>query len=435
MFKLGQALGNAYGNLWVANANKRDDKKIEDIKNKLGNVTSQDVADALGGETVLSPVADGMSVNDVVGAGQQGIAPQQNIIRSASDVMGPQAIGAGDLPKATGVNWRPSFSASDLDKAMQAQGIGKSSRDRALAQYKQEVAQQAQQEMLPGLMDSLGGENPRAALRGILQYSQYDPTMSNVLMKDYERAVAFDNQQKLKAQELANKMAYAEAYGRGGRGGSGGGGRGGVTGVGLDRYGNIKPPDEKKLLELVNDYRGMFEGASEAEKPQVARMLASAQAELEALRRGANSWYAYKYGNAEDIAPQESTGRVVGVERAGDNGRGRDVDIDDYDDIKSFIDSLPKGKRQEAIQGLGKAIQNKYGENYLDNDMYRAVWGTYNDGKAPWQSDAEYRRQVLKDDNWDKVNEQNAQRGQSPLGRFFSNEYWDDLQKKNSGRK
>ena len=438
MFKLGQMLGNAYGNLWTANANKRDDKKIEDIKNNLGGLSSKDINDALGGETMTSPIT---GPDDSVGTLQGGFnetgnavsAPAQSIARPNS-TNGAPIIAGNDLPDPTGLAWRPKYTASDLDKAMKDRGIGKGSRDRALAEYAKETAQQAQEQMLPGVLDRIAGANPHGALQDVLRYSQYDPSMSNILMKDLDRAISFENQQKLKAQELADKMAYASVYGRGGRGGSGGGR--GSSGIGV--FGNVKAPTEKQALELVKEYQAMFDGASDADRPGVGRMLASARAELEALRNGGpNGWYAYKYGNQGGYDVSDNGGRVVGTERAGGD-RGPDVDIDNYDEVKNAIASFPADKRREAVQNYGKAIAKEYGEDFLNNDMYRSMWYEFiNDGNEPWLTKEEKNRRVMERANgdWDNINRENANKGMSPIGRFFSSEYWDDLQKKNSGRR
>lgn len=567
-FRIGQMLGNAYGNLWVANANKRDDKKIENITKRLngageetapqnplipttedyeqamaanaetpsaanlqkvdlGNPLQQKAYDAIMGNKNLQPIstmaknlgvrqnplmddvrkAIGVSTTispeyekeraDVANAIAQGYTGNIDLsnrprvrnedgsvstVKSMSfnedgkEVLIPQVSPDGKIMNEqeaidryrktgenlgkfntvaaanemarrihdseeqklnkvenTGLNWKPNFSALDLDKAMKAEGIGKSSRDRAIEQYKKETAERAQQEMLPAVIDRLAGENPHAALRDILRYSKYDPSMANVLMKDLDRAIDFENKQKLRAQDMADRMALAQVRtaGRGsggGRGGSGGGG-----GRGGSSWGNIKAPTEKQALELVKEYQAMFEGASDADRPGVARMLASARAELEALRRGGpNAWYALKYGDQGEGGSDGE--RVVGIEKAGSD-RGPDVDIDNYDEVKNAIMSFPANKRREAVQNYGKAIAKEYGEDYLNNDMYRSMWYEFiNDGNEPWLTKAEKNKRVMEKANgdWDRINEENAKKGQSPLGRIFSNEFWENLNKENS---
>ena len=371
-FRIGQMLGNAYGNMWVANANKRDDKKAERILNRLnsegsepeqkanpltpttedyeqamaanaetpsaanlqnvdlGNSLQQKAYDAIMGNKNLQPIstmaknlgvrqnplmddvrkAIGVSTTispeyekeraDVANAIAQGYTGNIDLsnrprvrnedgsistVKSMSfnedgkEVLIPQVSPDGKIMNEreaidryhktgenlgkfntvaaanemarrihdseeqklnkvenAGLNWKPNFSALDLDKAMKAEGIGKESRDRALAQYAKETAQQAQKEMLPALLERMGQENPRGAFADVLRYAQYDPTMRDVVMKDYEKALAFDNQRKLEAQRLANKMAYAEVYGgRGGRS-SGSGRRTGRGGSADEEY-------------------------------------------------------------------------------------------------------------------------------------------------------------------------------------------------------
>lgn len=254
MFKLGQMLGNAYGNLWVANANKRDDKKIEDIKNNLNKPEAQNEIAELGPtvgtldpNTSIEDVNQAISQNAAISGGPQGITynknagivgnvPQRANNINPSDVVAGGGIVGLDGSENTGIAWKPRFSAEDLDKAMKERGIGQGSRDRALAQYAKETAQQAQKEMLPALLERMGQENPRGAFADVLRYAQYDPTMRDVVMKDYEKALAFDNQRKLEAQRLADKMAYAEVYGgRGGRS-SGSGRRTGRGGSADEEY-------------------------------------------------------------------------------------------------------------------------------------------------------------------------------------------------------
>ena len=523
MFKLGQMLGNAYGNLWVANDNKRDDKKIEEVKAGL----QKQAADAVDpyGKTYTIPGGANPNGDDITKAINEQLGPDEQItwndmpnkpmdigitkdgnyfikgnldlknrprvknedgsistVRSMSfapqeggpEVLIPTVSKDGRIMSDneaidnfhrtgehlgifknpndanayadrihnteaaklanSGLGWRPQFTAEDLDKAMKERGIGQGSRDRALAQYAKETAQQAQKEMLPALLERMGQENPRGAFADVLRYAQYDPTMRDVVMKDYEKALAFDNQRKLEAQRLADRMAYAEVYGRGGRGG-GRGGSGGGSGAGA--FGNIKAPTEKQLLELVKEYQAMFDGASDADRPSVGKMLASARAELEARRNGGeNGWYAYKYGNQGGYDVSDGGGRVVGTERAGGD-RGPDVDIDNYDEVKNAIASFPANKRREAVQNYGKAIAKEYGEDFLNNDMYRSMWYEFiNDGNEPWLTKEEKNRRVMERANgdWDNINRENANKGMSPIGRFFSSEYWDDLQKKNSGR-
>ena len=320
MFKLGQMLGNAYGNLWVANANKRDDKQADEVKAGLQNQAAAAV-DPYGKTYTIPGGANGdditKAINEQLGPDEQitwndmpnkpmdiGITKDGNYfikgnldlknrprvknedgsistVRSMSfapqeggpEVLIPtvskdgrimsdneaidnfhrtgEHLGIFKNPKDadayadrihnteaaklanSGLGWRPQFTAEDFDKAMRERGIGKESRARALAQYKTELADQAQKEMLPDIVKAISSGNTQDALGALLQYRKYDPETANILAKDYQSALQykrqqdlqdkhFNNQLALQNNALQNKIAYKGAVGSGGGGGGGG---------------------------------------------------------------------------------------------------------------------------------------------------------------------------------------------------------------------
>lgn len=219
MYKLGQMLGNAYGNLWVANANKRQEKKADDIIKGLGNVTPEDVTNSVNGpesyigtsNISINDVAQQMPANAISANIPTGLAPQtiQPPANSIGAGLTPEEQAAALKAGNTGLAWKPQYSANDLEKALRAGGVGKEVMAKKLAEYNKDTAEQAQREMLPEIIKQLGEGKTGDALQAILQYSKYDPTTSNMLLKDYQSALQFNRQKEMQDRQFANQKELA----------------------------------------------------------------------------------------------------------------------------------------------------------------------------------------------------------------------------------
>lgn len=515
-FRIGQMLGNAYGNMWVANANKRDDKKAERILNRLnsegsepeqkanpltpttedyeqamaanaetpsaanlqnvdlGNPLQQKAYDAIMGNKNLQPIstmaknlgvrqnplmddvrkAIGVSTTispeyekeraDVANAIAQGYTGNIDLsnrprvrnedgsistVKSMSfnedgkEVLIPQVSPDGKImsekeaidryrrtgenlgkfntvaaanemarrihdseeqklnaQENTGLNWKPKFSAVDFEKAMKAEGMGKESRDRALALYKKDLAEQAQKAMLPDIVKAINDGNTRDALSGLLKYRQYDPETANILAKDYQSAIQYQRQQDMLEKRFANQVALQNnafqnkvAY-KGTVGSGSGGGRTTNTGFTIGDF-NFKKGDVKdKVSDLKNQIK---------EKQKIIDGLDSGSPDYQTKKTILTSQRQELEKDLEAISNVRTDPQGY-VQREYDKAKfdyysKQPMDVNSYPSVKANIDKLiyDEGKPVWEVMDF---LKSKMG----DGPMYRQIANEYKDEKGRW---------------------------------------------------
>lgn len=217
-FQAGLELGNAYGNMWAANAKNRQGEHAKDIleemrqqqqieeianMNKLqeGPKEPQKAVSVTGnipgynGFSLSSATPDGRSVqenaiDEVLGLksggqypiGQQEAADEKNV------------AAASDLQKVN-LGFNPNFSVDEFKRRANERGLNKEVIDMYLPDVQKEAAEQARNNLLPEIMDGLYGytnekgeyaaptpESYRNANEKLMLLKMYDPDTANPLL-------------------------------------------------------------------------------------------------------------------------------------------------------------------------------------------------------------------------------------------------------------
>lgn len=217
-FQAGLELGNAYGNMWAANAKNRQGEHAKDIleemrqqqqieeianMNKLqeGPKEPQKAVSVTGnipgynGFSLSSATPDGRSVqenavDEVLGLksggqypiGQQEAADEKNV------------AAASDLQKVN-LGFNPNFSVDEFKRRANERGLNKEVIDMYLPDVQKEATEQARNNLLPEIMDGLYGytnekgeyvaptpESYRNANEKLILLKTYDPDTANPLL-------------------------------------------------------------------------------------------------------------------------------------------------------------------------------------------------------------------------------------------------------------
>ena len=155
-WEIGMALGNAYGNMWAANAKKRQEEKAERLISDMmgGNVTGEDVNAAITSGTGMlehQNRADGVTAQDV-----------QAAIRG----------------------WPVGLTADDMRNNLRKNKINQEVIDKVMPGYEKQMREAMTAKFLPQIMGSLYGENSDYgnAMQQVIALSKYDPDTAKLLM-------------------------------------------------------------------------------------------------------------------------------------------------------------------------------------------------------------------------------------------------------------
>lgn len=155
-WEIGMALGNAYGNMWAANAKKRQEEKAERIISDMmgGNVTGEDVNAAITSGTGMlehQNRAGGVTAQDV-----------QAAIRG----------------------WPTGLTTEDMRNNLRKNKINQEVIDKVMPGYEKQMREAMTAKFLPQIMGSLYGEKPDYgnAMQQAIALSKYDPDTAKLLM-------------------------------------------------------------------------------------------------------------------------------------------------------------------------------------------------------------------------------------------------------------
>lgn len=152
-FEMGMALGNAYGNMWAANAKKRQEEKAERLISDMmgGNVTSEDVNAAITSGTGVLDQMNGVTGQDV------------------------QAAING---------WPVGLTTEDMRNNLRKNKINQEVIDKVMPGYEKQMREAMTSKFLPQIMGSLYGDNPNYgdAMQQVIALSKYNPDTAKLLM-------------------------------------------------------------------------------------------------------------------------------------------------------------------------------------------------------------------------------------------------------------
>lgn len=227
-FQMGLALGNAYGNMWAANAKNRQgehakgileemrqQQQIEEIANMnkpqdapkapqkaasvTGNIPGYDLRSSVGSDPTMGlsrATPDGRSVqenavDEVLNLKRMGAYP----ITAEQQTAGEQKAEVTANPQAAKLGFNPNFSVDEFKRRVNERGLNKEVVDMYLPDAQKEAATQARSNLLPEIMDGLYGytneqgeyvaptpESYRNANEKLMLLKQYDPDTANPLL-------------------------------------------------------------------------------------------------------------------------------------------------------------------------------------------------------------------------------------------------------------
>lgn len=248
-FQMGMALGNAYGNLWAANAENRNREQMRElIRNQTGQMDESEIAQiaAMGDTQGVNPRAANTVEQAGASAAQQdpAAAYRQRLFAAGNATPQQQAAGVtGNIPgsyvaraanstdealnriqqqdqlQRAGVAARnPLFSADDIAFAAQMAGVHEDVIEDFMPVLQKAAANNARETLLPGIMnDSYGYTNAsgeymppdyKAAVEGILELGRYDPETAKALMSG---AISSKDLYNARREEIA-RLAGDESY-------------------------------------------------------------------------------------------------------------------------------------------------------------------------------------------------------------------------------
>lgn len=243
-FQMGLAFGDAYGNMWAANAKNRQEKKAANVIDDLMNngMTNADINAAIQGSYDLSKGAiadpnftlsratpDGRSVQEnaadealgLKNGGQYPIANKQEYkFKNLELLQGTDQSGAvptvTDVQEAVGNQsaWSPGVTAEDIKLALQKQGINKDVIDGVLPEYEKKLKQEASSNLVPAIMDKYKKGDYAGAMQDTLTLRQYDPETASILLSGSvtpRDMYADDKEQRIYER---NRVDQLEAEGR-----------------------------------------------------------------------------------------------------------------------------------------------------------------------------------------------------------------------------
>lgn len=315
-FRLGLALGNAYGNMWAANAKNRQSAKaddiIEEMKNqqeieRIANMRSapaENAAQAIVNDNAQRQAAQAagqitglgnLGVNkgvDYMGMGAQyGQQPYEFSVPSALDTL-KSSLGkdrainnamratASDYQQQAALtpaqrkapNWNPGYTEDNVRSRLKKAGINKEIIDEKMVDVKNDVAKRARDVLVPSIMQNLYGSvdeqgnykapTPMDSMKAMIDLqtlAQYDPATAKMLSTGVITPKDYLNIQTAKdkaAMDFQNKLTLASIVEAGKAARStvrGGTSRGGNTYYGSN--GGIKLADYTKANERLDQIR------------------------------------------------------------------------------------------------------------------------------------------------------------------------------------
>ena len=270
-FQLGMMLGNAYGNMWAANAKKRQGAKADDIINEMKNqqeierianmrsapaenaaqavvndVAQKQAAQAAGQITGLGNLGVNKGV-DYMGMGAQFAEPQDPFklsVPSAIDVLksplgkeralnNAMQATAKDYQQQASLtpaqrkssNWNPNYTEDNVRNRLKQAGINKEVIDEKMGEVKSDIAQRARDVLVPSIMQNLYGTvdeqgnykspTPMDSMKAMIDLqtlAQYDPATAKMLSTGVISPKEYLNIQIAKdkaAQDFQNKLTLA----------------------------------------------------------------------------------------------------------------------------------------------------------------------------------------------------------------------------------
>lgn len=270
-FQLGMMLGNAYGNMWAANAKKRQGAKADDIINEMKNQqeierianmrsapaenaaqavvndnAQRQAAQAAGQITGLGNIGVNKGV-DYMGMGAQFAEPQDpfklsvpsaidalksplgkeralnNAMQATAKDYQQQASLTPEQRKAS--NWNPNYTEDNVRNRLKQAGINKEVIDEKMGDVKNDIAQRARDVLLPSIMQNLYGTvdekgnykapTPMDSMKAMIDLqtlAQYDPATAKMLSTGVISPKEYLNIQTAKdkaAQDFQNKLTLA----------------------------------------------------------------------------------------------------------------------------------------------------------------------------------------------------------------------------------
>ena len=250
-FQMGMALGNAYGNLWAANAKGRQKEKFNNIIDEMQN--GNDIAEvaAMGSATSV-PTAEeqrrqrltdealgatpqqmaasvvgnipgtAQQTYDLSAGRQQGLSTdnRQNYIDEALDYIRQNAaVGAAERVNGAIGRTNGLYSVDDIVNRAKEAGINQEVIDERLPELQKEAARRARETLLPGIAENLYGYTdangayvpPTAsdysqAIMDIARLREYDPETAKTLMGGVvSPADIYNNQQQDRERMLGDE--------------------------------------------------------------------------------------------------------------------------------------------------------------------------------------------------------------------------------------
>lgn len=245
-FQMGMALGNAYGNMWAANAKNRQGEHAKDILEEMrqqqqieeianmnqpqaaeaakepqkavsvtGNIPGYDLRSSVGSDPTMGlsrATTDGRSVqenavDEVLNLKRMGSYPitaEQQTAGKQLEKLGQYPMNVNVSEQNTGVTanpqleklgFNPNFSVDEFKRKANELGLNKEVIDMYLPDVQKEAAAQARSNLLPEIMDGLYGytnkkgeyvaptpESYRNANEKLMLLKTYDPDTANPLL-------------------------------------------------------------------------------------------------------------------------------------------------------------------------------------------------------------------------------------------------------------
>lgn len=270
-FQLGMMLGNAYGNMWAANAKKRQGAKADDIINEMKNqqeierianmrsTPAETAAQAVVNDSAQRQAAQAagqitglgnLGVNkgvDYMGMGAQFAEPQDPFklsVPSAIDALksplgkeralnNAMQATAKDYQQQASLtpaqrkssNWNPNYTEDNVRNRLKQAGINKEVIDEKMGEVKSDIAQRARDVLVPSIMQNLYGTvdetgnykapTPMDSMKAMIDLqtlAQYDPSTAKMLSTGVISPKEYLNIQTAKdkaAQDFENKLTLA----------------------------------------------------------------------------------------------------------------------------------------------------------------------------------------------------------------------------------
>lgn len=417
-FKIGMALGNAYGNMWAANAKGRQERKADDIIEQMQNERRTGQIAALSDAEAARRNANTEN-NQLVNS----LAPKQPYTQNANgsyslNLEPLQITKYGDTtPESRAINnilqdnvtanrryneqmasltpeqraaaeWNPNYTESNVRRALKKAGLNQEVIDSKVAEAKKDIAERAKSIYMPTIMQSMYGSYTTDAngnqvykapdqldyMRGTmaaLELSKYDPDTAKMFLQNgvsprdlYQanRQDAVYNQKMQdrrveRQQDYQNRLNLVNA--RGGNGGS-------RSGSGSNKY-SISTSDYQAALKRKGEIEAYYEeqrdGNPNYELPKSMRE---------------------EYNELDDIAGRYRQERrsQTAEQNAGasyeDNGSDTQaVDWNNWDSLTAGIDqALRDGYSSEEILALAESRLGK------DHPWYQNIASSFDHAKS-----------------------------------------------------